>query len=101
MRGCTPGLVHRWLWFEWPESELPAEGDIAIRRSTGSCWLVLSIKPSRKGGHWFTAKVEGLGVGAAEVEDEGTFTVCPLSHEDYESIRLIEAADRLDSGATV
>jgi len=99
MAGCVPGLAHRWLWFDWPESEMPEEGDIGVVRSTGSCYLVETIKPSRKGPRWFTVWVEGLGTGAAELGDEGTFGLGRISPVDLEAIRMIEAADRLDAAA--
>lgn len=99
MPGCVPGLAHRWLWFDWPERDMPDEGDIGIVGSTGSCYLVQSIKPSRKGSRWFSIRVEGLGVDAAELGDEGTFGLGRISRVDLEAIRMIEAADRLDAAA--
>jgi hypothetical protein len=97
MRGCIPGLVHRWLWFEWPDEAFPEEGDIVIRETTGSCWLVLSVKPSRKGGRWRTAQVEGLGTGAAEPDDDGTFTLVPWTTEMREAVEMIEHAERQEA----
>lgn len=95
MRGCTPGIVTRWQWWPgWDEEEgyrdPPPEGDIAVHPETGSCYLVLSVKPSRKGGGWYSMKVEGLGVGVVELGDEGTFQYGRLAYEDYEAIRQIE-----------
>lgn len=95
-RGCTPGTITRWLWFDWPETDgLPDEGDIGIRPSTGSCWLVLSVKPSRKGDRWYTMQVEGLGVGAAELGDEGTFSSVPMSREHEEAAAMVENGERM------
>lgn len=90
MRGCTPGLVTRWLWFQFPEHRLPEVDDIAVRTSTGSCWRIVSVKPSRKGGRWYSIRVEGLGIGAAEPGDDGTFTIVHLDHADHEAIRIYE-----------
>lgn len=100
-RGCTPGLVQRWTFYCWPdevgERHPPEEGDIGIVRSTGSCYLVQSIKPSRiKAKGWFTVHVEGLGLDAADLSEEGTFGLGRLSHADHEAIRAIEHAERLE-----
>lgn len=93
-RGCTPGLITRWLWFHFPEHRLPEVDDIAIRSSTGSCWRVVSVKPSRKGGRWYSIRVEGLGVGAAELGEEGTFGVAEMDHASHEAIRIYERMER-------
>jgi hypothetical protein len=74
---------------------MPEEGDIGLRESTGSCWLVLSVKPSRKGDRWRTMQVEGLGVGAAEVGDEGVFTFVPMSPQDELAAQMVENGERL------
>jgi hypothetical protein len=98
VRGCTPGKITRWLWFDWPDGEMPAEGDIGIRPSTGSCWMVISIKPSRKGDRWYTMQVEGLGIGAAELGEDGTFSSVPMSREHEEAAAMVENAERLERG---
>ena len=92
------------MWFDWPMAEgepstLPEEGDIGIRPSTGSCWVVLSVKPSRKGDRWYTMQVEGLGVGAAELGDEGTFSSVLMSREHEELAAGIEHVERMESVA--
>lgn len=97
-RGCTPGLVSRTTyWVGWDEQigyhEPPAEGDIFVNQNTGSCWLILSVKASRKGEGWYSIQREGLGIGAAELGDEGTHGCVPLRHEDYEVIREIAAIE--------
>ena len=99
MRSCTPGLVHRWSFYVWPgDGDPPEEGEIAVHADTGSCYLVLSVKPSRrKGTGWHTMQVEGLGAGAAEYGAEGTFGYKRLTHSDYEAIRMIEEDQRLEA----
>jgi hypothetical protein len=106
MRGCIAGLVQSWSFYIWPDEEgerhPPEDGDIAIVRATGSCYLVLDIKPSaRKGKGWYRVKVEGLGIGAAEIGEEGTFPMGRLSHEDLKAIAAIEACERVDRGELV
>lgn len=101
MAGCVAGLAQRWCFYCWPDDDgdrqPPEEGDIGVVRSTGSCYLITSIKPSRrKAAGWYTVHVEGLGVDAAGLDDDGTFGLARLSHADYEAIRMIEAAERLD-----
>lgn len=103
-RACTPGLVRRWSFYVFPDDDLtrhvPEEGDIAVHPDTGSCYLILAVKPSpRKAEGWFTMKIEGLGAGAAELGDEGTFSYKNLSKADYEAIHMIEQAEREASGA--
>jgi hypothetical protein len=104
MRGCTPGLITRTTWWTgWDEDtgyrDPPEEGDIAINPNTGSCWLIVSVKQSRKGTGWYSLKREGLGIGAAELGDEGTFGCVPLRHEDYEVIRMIESIEKAKAGS--
>lgn len=41
--------------------------------------------------------MEGLGAGAADLGEIGTFSYGSLSHADYEAIRLIENAEQLGS----
>lgn len=95
MQGCTPGRRSSWTWYDWPESELPEEGEIAVRESTGSCWLILSVRPSRKkGGRWQSIRVEALGIGAAKLGEEGTFGIVPMDHASYEAIRIYEQMER-------
>lgn len=102
-RGCTPGLVTRCtFWVGWDEEtgygEPPDEGDIAINPNTGSCWLIVSVRHSRKGAGWYSLQREGLGIGAAELGDDGTFSCVPMRHEDYEVIRQIEQIERAKVG---
>jgi len=102
-RGCTPGLVTRSTWWVgWDEEngyhDPPEEGEIAINPDTGSCWLIVSVRPSRKGAGWFSLQREGLGIGAADLDDEGTFASVPLRHEDYEKIRQVESIERAKAG---
>jgi hypothetical protein len=102
-RGCTPGLITRSTWWVgWDEDtgyhDPPVEGDIAINPNTGSCWLIVSVKSSRKGAGWFSLQREGLGIGAAKLGGEGTFGSVPLRHEDYEMIRTIESIERATVG---
>lgn len=105
MRGCTPGLLTRWSWWAgWDEEagfhDPPEADDIAVHPDTGSCYRVVSIKPSpRKATGWYVMHVEGLGVGAADLGDEGTFAYGRLSHADYETIRLIEQIERTKAGS--
>lgn len=103
-RGCTPGLVRRWSWYVFPDPDSedferpppPVEGDIAVHPDTGSCYLVLAVKASaRKGKGWYSIQMEGLGVGAADLDDEGTFPYGGLTHADIEAIRAIEHAESI------
>lgn len=104
-RGCIPGLVTRWSWWAgWDEEagyrDPPEVDDIAVHPDTGSCYRVVSIKPSsRKARGWYVMHVEGLGLGAAELGDEGTFAYGRLSHADYELIRQIEQIVAASDGA--
>lgn len=103
-RGCTPGLVRRWSWYIFPDPDSdtferaapPEVDDIAINPNTGSCWRVVSVKPSsRKGKGWYVLHMEGLGVDAAKLGEEGTFASVGLTHADHEAIRAIEHAERI------
>jgi hypothetical protein len=103
VKGCTPGLVHRWSWWSgWTEEygygEPPEDGDIAVHARTGSCYLVLRVKPSRKGRGWYSLQMEGLGVDAAELGDDGTFGYTPLTGASYDLIRQVEQIERAKAG---
>lgn len=96
-RGCTPGLVRTWRWFDWPERTLPEEGDIAIRESTGSCWLVVGKRKSPRRLRWYILDMEGLGIDAAAAGDEGTFTIADMS---YENLKLAEQIEEMERAGT-
>lgn len=96
-RGCTPGLVRDWRWFDWPEERLPEEGDIAIRQSTGSCWLVVGRRKSPRRLRWYILQMEGLGTDAAEVGDEGVFPIVSMS---YENLKLAEQIEEMERAGT-
>lgn len=95
MRGCTPGLVTDWRWFDWPDEDrhLPEEGDIAIRESTGSCWLVVGRRKSPRRRRWYILQMEGLGIDAAELGEDGTFSIVSMDHESLKAAEMIENAE--------
>jgi hypothetical protein len=103
MRGCTPGLVHRWSWWSDPPEQEgdppeyePEEGEILKHPETGSCYLIQSAKrSSRKARGWWVLMVEGLGVDAADFSDgDHVRSYKKLSHADYQRIAALEAAWR-------